>query len=238
MLLIEDDSDARLLAAKAVERLGARVVTADSGLSGLAVAKALIPDLIVLDLGLPDIHGREVVRRLSHDPQLQHIPVVIYSADTDSVEGLSTASVLEKPATLEDIADAIAAHLGPRRQVLVVDDDPDTREVLCSLLHSLGVDTLEAGDGREALAVVREHDVDLVLLDICVPRLTGFEFLEQIRGDAELGGTAVVICTAFDLEPSEARAVAGDAKAIIRKGFNLEGRIEEIVHNLLRKAGS
>jgi PAS domain S-box-containing protein len=238
VLLIEDDSDARELASKAIEQLGARVVTADTGESGFVIAQAINPDLIVLDLGLPDIPGREIVRRLSVVPRLRSIPVVIFSADGGVVEGVPTASVLEKPATIDEIADALAEHLGPRRRVLVVDDDNDTREVLCSMLRNLGVETSEARDGHEALSALRQTSTDMVLLDICMPRMTGFEFLEQLRNDPELGTTPVVVCTSLDLQPTEAQKLAGEAQALIRKGFNLEGRIEEIIRVLLRKGAA
>ncbi|MCA9700057.1 MAG: response regulator, partial [Myxococcales bacterium] len=177
VLVIEDDSDALNLAGKAIEQVGARVVSADSGASGFVIAQAVNPDLIVLDLGLPDMHGREVLRRLSADPALSDIPVVIYSANADGAEGLATASVLEKPVSLEEIAKVVCANLGGCRRVLVVDDDGDTREVLSSMLHALGVSTYEAGDGKEALQALDQVEVDLVLLDICMPNMSGFEFL-------------------------------------------------------------
>jgi CheY-like chemotaxis protein len=235
VLLIEDDSDARALASKAIEQLGARVVTADTGESGFLIAQAINPDLIVLDLGLPDIPGREIVRRLSAVPRLRSIPVVIFSADAHSIEGVPIASVLEKPATIDEIADALAEHLGPRRRVLVVDDDNDTREVLCSMLRNLGVEASAAPDGAEALIALRKTGADMVLLDICMPRMSGFEFLEQLRKDPELGNTPVVVCTSLDLQPTEAHKLQGEAQACIRKGINLEGRIEEIIRVLLRK---
>jgi PAS domain S-box-containing protein len=238
VLLIEDDGDARELASRAIEQLGARVVTADTGESGFMIAQAIVPDLIVLDLALPDIPGREVVRRLSGVPRLRSIPVVIVSADPDSIEGVPTASVLGKPVTIDEIADALAEHLGPRRHVLVVDDDNDTREVLCSMLRNLGVIASEASDGLEALAALRKTGADMVLLDICMPHMTGFEFLEQLRNDPELAATPVVLCTSLDLAPTETQKLAGAAQALIRKGFNLEGRIEEVIRVLLRKGAS
>jgi CheY-like chemotaxis protein/nitrogen-specific signal transduction histidine kinase len=234
MLLIEGDNDARLLTTKAVERLGAQVVTADTGAAGFTIAQALMPDLILLDLGLPDGHGRETVRRLSGDQRLRHVPVVVFSAGAD-VEGICAASVLERPVTIEEITETLAEHLGPRRRALVVDDDNDTCEMLCVLLHSLGVDTTQAGDGHEALASLRSVGADLVLLDICMPRMTGFEFLEQLRLDPELRDIPVVVCTALDLQPTEEQRVAGEDRVVIRKGFNLEGRLEEAIWTLFRK---
>jgi PAS domain S-box-containing protein len=238
VLLIEDDSDARELASRAIEQLGARVVTADTGESGFLIAQAIVPDLIVLDLGLPDVPGREIVRRLSGVPRLRSIPVIIYSADSGGIEGVPTASVLEKPVTIDEIASTLSEHLGPRRRVLVVDDDNDTREVLCSVLRNLGVETSEASDGHEALAVLRKTGADMVMLDICMPRMTGFEFLEQLRADPQLGATPVVVCTALDLQPTEAQKLVGGAQDVIRKGFNLEGRIEEVIRVLLPKGPS
>lgn len=238
VLLIEDDSDARELASKAIALLGARVVTADTGESGFVIAQAITPDLIVLDLGLPDVPGREIVRRLSSVPRLRSIPVVIYSADSANVEGLPKALMLEKPVTIDEIADVLSEYLGRRRHVLVVDDDNDTREVLCSVLRNLGLETSEASDGLEALAALHESGADMVLLDICMPRMTGFEFLEQLRADPELAATPVVVCTALDLQPAESHKLAGEAQGVIRKGVNLEGRIEEIIRVLLPKGSS
>jgi CheY-like chemotaxis protein len=210
-------------------------VTADTGESGLVIAQAINPDLIVLDLGLPDVPGREIVRRLSSVPRLRSIPVVIYSGDAASVEGLPKAMVLEKPVTIDEMADVLAEYLGPRRHVLVVDDDDDTREVLCSVLRNLGVQTSEASDGLEAMTALRTSGADMVLLDICMPRMTGFEFLAQLRADPELSATPVVVCTALDLSSAETQQLAGEAQGLIRKGVNLEGRIEEVIHVLLPK---
>ena len=233
VLLIEDDSDARQLMAKAVERIGARVVTADSGLAGLAIAHALRPALILLDLSLPDLDGREVVRRLSAEPTLAHIPVVVFSGEGDNDSEGRPSSVLDKPTELDAMVEAISAQLGARRRVLIVDDDSDTRAMLRSMLSNLGVVSEEAGDGLEAFARLRAQEFDLVLLDICMPKMTGFEFLAQLRADPQLRETQVVICTALDLEPSEAREVEGEAQALIRKGINLEGRLEQVVHKLI-----
>jgi signal transduction histidine kinase/CheY-like chemotaxis protein len=235
VLVIEDDGDARELAAKAIAQLGVRVVTADSGVSGFRIAQTIVPDLIVVDLGLSDIDGRELVRRLSSDPQLRHVPVLVHTANAEGSEGAPPSSVLEQPATLDDLAEMVAEHLGPRRRVLVVDDDRDTRVMLCSLLHSLGIDTLEAGDGGEALAALREHGADLVLLDICMPKMAGFEFLAALRADEKIASTPVAVCTALDVDASAQRAALGDARAVIRKGFNLEGGIEQVIRQLFRE---
>ncbi|MFV8753373.1 response regulator [Nannocystaceae bacterium ST9] len=236
VLLIDDDGEARLLAAKAVEQLGARVVCADSGEAGFTIAQAIQPDLIVLDLGLPDVHGREIVRRLSADPRLRHVPVVIYSGQVDhALDMIGSASVLEKPVTLAEIASVVGQHLGPRRRVLIVDDDEDTREVLRTLIHRLGVETTEAGDGEEALRSLRSFAADLILLDICMPNMTGFEFLARLREDPSLAAIPVVVCTALDLDLEHEVQLADENRAVIRKGYNVEGRLEEILRGMIRR---
>jgi PAS domain S-box-containing protein len=236
VLLIEDDGDARLLAAKAVEQVGARVVAADSGAAGFQIAQALQPDLVVLDLGLPDMDGREVIRRLSSDPKLCHVPVVIYSGLVERGVGIvGSVSVIEKPVTLDEIAGVVRQHLGARRRVLIVDDDADSREVLRALLHRLGVETTEAADGEEALHSLQSFGADLILLDICMPNMTGFEFLARLRTLPEFAEIPVVVCTAVDLEPTQAAQFAGQAREVIRKGYNVEGRLEEIIRAMIHK---
>jgi PAS domain S-box-containing protein len=239
VLIIEDDGDARLLAARAVEQVGARVVSADSGAAGLRIAEAIQPDLIVLDLRLPDIQGREVIRRLSADPKLRHVPVVVFGGQLDAnLDGVGTASVLEQPVTLDEIAAVIRERLGVRRRVLIVDDDDDTREVLRMLLHRLGVETTEAVDGAEALRSLRHFGADLILLDICMPNMSGFEFLAQLRTEPKLADIPVVVCTALDLEPRQAAQFASQTTAVIRKGYNVEGKIEEIIRGMIAAAGT
>lgn len=234
VLLIEDEGDTRLLAAKAVEQVGARVVSADSGAAGLRIAEAIQPDLIVLDLRLPDIQGREIIRRLSNDPKLRHVPVIVFSGQMDlNVDGIGSASVLEQPVTLDEIATVIRQRLGVRRRVLIVDDDDDTREVLRVLLHRLGVETTEAVDGEDAMRSLHRFGADLILLDICMPNVSGFEFLAQLRSEPDFADIPVVICTALDLEPTQAAQFAGQTSGVIRKGYNVEGKIEEIIRGMI-----
>ncbi|WP_181197997.1 response regulator [Enhygromyxa salina] len=230
VLIIEDDNDARLLVSKAVTEIGARVVTADTAESGLAVANAVNPELIVLDLQLPDADGRDVIRRLSKHPRLRHVPVVIFSAYVDGAsEGSRAAAVLEKPVDHEELVETIAAQLGPRRRVLVVDDDGDTREMLCVMLRDMGVETSEAANGLEALRSLHDHGADLMLLDICMPNMDGFEVLARVRADSDFAELPVVVCTALDPQDTEAHTQVSSAAAVLRKGSDLEGRLEQVI---------
>ena len=124
---------------------------------------------------------------------------------------LGAVDYLVKPLRRGDLAAALARLPAPPRTVLVVDDDPNFARLLVRLLkaHDGSIEVLMASGGREGLAVARSRRPDLVLLDLLMPEVSGYDFLEEVRGDPDLGGMAVVIMSARSLE-LETRPLAGE----------------------------
>ncbi len=175
---------------------------------------------------------------LKSDPELAAIPVVMQTmlADRQKAFALGAADYLVKPVERQRLVDTVGRLTAAdrRRPVLVVDDDAEVREVVRRALERLGVEVLEAADGRQALALVASHDPQLVLLDLMMPELDGFGFLEELRRDEAHQDLPVVVLTAKDLSEADRRRLYGAVHAILEKGSYGASRLLEEIRPLIR----
>ncbi len=188
VLVIEDELQTAEMIRAHLTRGGYRVALVASGHAGVGAAKRLQPQAIILDLGLPDLDGWEVLYRLKRDPATQDIPVLIVSAQEQGRLGLSLGAVdwLLKPLDHDRLMAALqrCRELGvPTRsfRILVVDDEPAVLEALEALLAKEGHTIWLAQDGDEALRRAEQDPPDIVLLDLHLPGLSGFEVVNRLR---------------------------------------------------------
>ena len=201
---------------------GYQVLHAMGGREGLKVAKAARPDLITLDIIMPDLDGWSVLKALKDDPELRAIPVVLVTimADRDMGFALGAADFVTKPFDRDLLIQAINRH---RRgdglaQVLVVDDDAKTRDMLRRTLQKEGWTVAEAANGREALGRLERSRPALVLLDLMMPEMDGFEVLERMRREAAWRAIPVIVVTAKDLTRAEIERLNGQVIKVLQKG--------------------
>lgn len=201
VLVIEDDMSAAELIRTHLTDGGYRVVLVASGHAGLGAARRLQPHAITLDLGLPDLDGWEVLYRLKNDPATQGIPVLIVSARDQGQVGFSLGAVdyLVKPVDPKRLLAALyrCQVLGaPRRalRILVVDDEPAVLEALDALLTREGHTVMRAQDGEGALSRAQAERPDIILLDLHLPGLSGFEVVTRLR---QIPGLEAVPVVAF-----------------------------------------
>ena len=221
ILVIDDDSTSLDLIRRSLERDGHRVAVASSGDEGLRLARELKPALITLDVLMPGKDGWSVLRELKGDPALRDIPVVMISMVEGSEMGfaLGATDYLAKPIDREHLRTLLRRHgVAPiGGQVLVVEDDDETREMMCRILGKEGYEVAEATNGREALARVDVRPPDLILLDLMMPVMDGFEFTVELRKVEALRGIPIIVCTAKDLSPEERRSLSGVVEGILQK---------------------
>jgi signal transduction histidine kinase/CheY-like chemotaxis protein len=222
VLVIDDDAAARELAQRALGREGYRVVTASDGPQGLELARTLKPLVILLDLKMPGLDGWTVLVRLKDDPVTADIPVILASIIDERNTGLTlgAAEYLVKPIDWRRLTGLLSkyrqAHApGP---VLVVEDDPDARELTVRMLRQAGWTTQEAGNGRTALEVLGEQAPSLILLDLNLPEMDGFEFLRQLPIQFPGRRIPVVVFTAKDLSDEQRRQLSEQAMRVLQKG--------------------
>jgi PAS domain S-box-containing protein len=222
VLVIDDDPAVRELVGHHLERAGYRVITAVSGEEGLAMARAEAPAAITLDVLMPGKDGWTVLAELKSSAVTAAIPVVLLTILDQSNAGyvLGAADFLAKPVDRGRLLDTLARLVGRggARTVLVVDDDASLRTLVASSLAREGFGVREAGDGLEALARMEEAIPSVVLLDLMMPRLDGFGFLERLRARPAWRHVPVVVLTAMDLSEADRRLLRGTVEEVVQKG--------------------
>ena len=235
VLVAEDDPNASELLTQYVSSAGYEVRHAFDGEQAVSMAHEIRPSAITLDIMLPKKDGWKVLAELKSNPDTRAIPVVIVSVTDDQQLAFSLGAIdfLMKPVDKEEFSGvlqrAVGSAVGRMRTVLVVDDEPDTVELVADLLHGLGIEVLKAYGGNEGVAIAIERRPDAIILDLMMPGVTGFDVVRRLREDPQAHEIPILILTAKDLTPDEHAALNHHVHAISRKG----GR-EELLGELAR----
>ena len=233
VLVVDDDEAARDLLGRMLSREGFRVVTAAGGPDALRLATATPPDVITLDVRMPGMDGWQVLDTLKANPALADIPVVMVTMVEEQATGiaLGAADYLTKPVDRDRLAAVMARYRGARGGgiALVVDDDDAVRDTLRRWLEKDGWEVREARHGREAVGVLNAGPVQVVLLDLLMPEMDGFEFLDEMRRREEWKPIPVVVVTGKELTREERARLAAASRRVLRKG---EGLTRELVEEL------
>lgn len=243
VLVVDDDPVARDLLSRSIKRGGYRVEAAADGAEALRLARELSPDAITLDVLMPQMDGWAVLAALKEDPALQLIPVSMVSIVDDRRMGfaLGAAEYLTKPIDRDKLL-AVLARLCPdetRRDVLVVEDDEATRELVCRTLDGKGWRVRAAENGVVGLERLNETLPDLVLLDLMMPEMDGFEFLARMRANQRWRGIPVVVVTAKTLTAEDrARLNSGFVDKLVEKGDDTVERLVATVEEILARSPS
>jgi adenylate cyclase len=235
VLVIDDEGTVRDLMRRFLTREGFEVVTAADGAEGLALARDLRPALITLDVLMPGRDGWSVLSELKGDPALADIPVVMLTIVEEKNRGYALGAVdyMVKPIDRERLRALLSRYHGAAGRALVVEDDPDTRAWLGRRLREEGWDVAEAENGRVALARLAEGPADLVLLDLMMPEMDGFEFLDELRRTEAGRRTPVVVVTAADLSDSDRERLNRGVLRVLRKEPHGRDELLSELHELL-----
>ncbi|MEE8313587.1 MAG: response regulator [Myxococcota bacterium] len=237
ILVIDDDPIARELMERSMVSNGFGVVVAPDGDTGLRLAREVHPAAITLDVMMPGKDGWAVLKELKSDPQLRDIPVIMVSMIEDRNMGYALGAVdyLTKPVDRSRLSQIIGQYRcqDPPCLVLIVEDDDETREVMRRTLQKDGWDVAEARHGREALERVRERSPDVIILDLMMPVMSGFEFLGELRSVEAWRGIPVVVATAKDLTEEDRRRLGSDVEAVLEKGAYTRDQLLEQVRDLI-----
>jgi CheY-like chemotaxis protein len=222
ILVIDDDPVVHDLMARFLAKDGVRVVVASTGEEGLALARSLHPAAITLDVMMPGMDGWTVLATLKADPQLASIPVVIVTMTDDRRTGyaLGASDYLTKPIEPGRLSAALRRQLGdagPTASVLVVDDDPAVRRLTHQVLHREGWTVLEAENGRVGLRRVVERQPALIILDLLMPDMDGFEFLDELRQTDLTRPIPIIVLTAKDLTAADRESLNGSVGKVLDK---------------------
>jgi signal transduction histidine kinase/CheY-like chemotaxis protein len=222
VLVIDDDAIARDLISDHLRQAGFTVITATGGREGLKLAKQHRPIAITLDVMMPDIDGWTVLAALRGDPQLTDIPVVMATIVDEQRQGatLGAAGYLTKPVDREKLIELIRpfkAENGVTR-VLVVEDDAAQRERIRSWLGAEHWMLAEAENGRAALDRLREREPHVIILDLMMPEMDGFQLVAEIQKHSTWRRIPVIVLTARDLTAEDRARLNAGIETILTKG--------------------
>ena len=240
VLIIDDDPGTRELVARYLQREGFVTRQAGDGPSGLAMAKALRPRVVLLDVMMPQMDGWSVLTAIRADPELATTPVIMVSFVHE--EGLAASLGANDYLTKPIEWDALRTVLARYRQsaagddILIVDDDDDTRTRLTTMLNRSGFKVRAAADGSSALAMTEEAKPAIVLLDLMMPDMDGFMLLKKLRAREEWADIAVVVLTAKDITESERQFLQGEADQILTKGNTTYRELADQLRGLIPAA--
>jgi PAS domain S-box-containing protein len=233
VLVVDDEQSARELLTRSLELEGCEVKAARDGKEGLKMAADLSPDLITLDIMMPGMDGWTVLREIKADTKLKDIPVLMVSmiGDRGMSYELGAVDSIQKPVDRKKLRWIVEKYAkGKNNSVLVVEDDPAARANIRSSLEKVDWSVTEAENGAMGLEAVENKKFDLVLLDLMMPVMDGFEFLHKLRdSNSPSARTPVIVITAKDLDAKDRARLTGNVDEIIAKsGRSIEQIIGEV----------
>jgi CheY-like chemotaxis protein len=244
VLVIDDDPAARQLLSRMLQKEGFQVLEASGGEEGIELARVQRPDVITLDVLMPGLDGWGVLAVLKSETALATIPVVMVTITDDRQLGFSLGAVeyLSKPIDRARLGAVVARYrrepaAGAGADVLVVEDDPPTRAMLRRTLEKEGWSVREAANGRAGLEQVSAESPALILLDLMMPEMDGFEFRDGLRRHAATAPPVVVI-TAKELTEQDRQRLNGGVRAVVQKRpQDFDGLLAEVRSRIPQHAG-
>ena len=237
LLVIDDDPTMHDLMARFLRGEGFRVETASGGEAGLRLAKELRPAVITLDVIMRGMDGWAVLSALKADPDLADIPVIMLTMVDNKNLGyaLGASDYMTKPIDRDRLVDILKKYQckHPPCPVLIVEDDNATREMMRRMLEKERWVVTEAENGQVALQRVAENQPELIILDLMMPEMDGFQFIEALRKHEEWRHIPIVVVTVKDLTQEDRLRLNGYVEAILQKGAYSREELMTEVRNLV-----
>ena len=232
ILAIDDEPSVADLLSRSLARYGFRVYPAYTGEEGIRLARKLRPLAITLDVMMPGMDGWTVLSVLKADHELRDIPVVMLTIGDNQNLGytLGATDYLSKPIDRERLVSVLMRYRSSESaSALVVEDDADSRELLRRALSGEGWKVRTAENGRAALDAIAEQRPGVILLDLMMPEMDGFEFVSALRQQPEGRNIPIVVITAKELTTDDRRRLNGYVSRVLQKGaFQIEDLLSEV----------
>jgi len=243
VLIIDDDPTVSELMKRQLIKENYKVVIAPNGKEGIRLARDLKPDVITLDILMPEMDGWSVLRTLKADPEVSDIPVIMASILDEKNKGFSlgAADFLSKPVQKEYLMKSIRNLIGDKEnlKICLIEDDDSLRFTMREILEKQNVKIIEAENGKIGMSILQNEEIkpDLILLDLMMPVMNGFEFLKTIR-ETELSTIPILVLTGADLSEEEKKFLSGETLKILEKSDDTFSTIVKEVGNVLKASSN
>ncbi len=229
VLVVDDDKNSNELLSILLREAGYSVASLYTGKGVLEVAKKLKPQIITLDVFLPDTNGWLVLKQLKNDPHTGSIPVLIISMTNNNELGIALGATYSftKPVKRTELVSSLQKITSKFRfespAVLIIDDDENTVELLSSMIEPEGFEVIKAYSGREGMQkLFSEQQPDILILDLMMPEISGFDIISSLRADERTKDIPLIVCTSGELTERNLEELNSDLKGhlifIMKKG--------------------
>ncbi|MBF0230454.1 MAG: response regulator, partial [Desulfamplus sp.] len=246
-LVIDDNRNNLMLEKDILEVAGFEVYEAENAVDGIAIAKREKPDVIVMDVRLPDMSGTEAARILRKEKETSYIPIVFVTASVlqdgrEDINSFSNSGFIGKPINTRTFAGEInqfmkgESNMGGKDKslILIVDDHIKNIELIEAQLVPLGYEIVRATNGEDALEKLSENPIDLILLDVVMPGMDGFEITRRIRAEPKHRVLPIILVTALRESEDRVRGIEAGCDDFLSKPFNrneLLARVQSLLKN-------
>ncbi len=236
VLIVEDKPHARQILQSYLSEAGYEIETAANGIEALEKAKQWKPDVITLDILLPIKDGWQVLRELKQHPLCKNIPVIIISMLDERNVGFGLGAVdyfvkpVQKDALLESLRKATSTlKFQQSAKILVIDDDRSVIDLVQVILEAEGCTVMKAMDGREGLRLAQEELPDLIILDLVMPEISGFNVAYQLKHNPKTQLIPVIVMTSMEIDDETREQLQGFVVGLFKKsGFTKKDLLQEI----------
>ena len=241
ILVVDDEKDIAEMISDYLQRTGYQVEIAYDGREAIKKAKEYKPELITLDIMMPELDGFRVMEILKDDPETKTIPIILVSiTSTKDAKNkgftLGAHDFIPKPIDFNklissiDKIDSILAEIDePKvKKILVVEDESDIAELIYDAINRQGFTPIMAGDGEEAVEKAFNEKVDIIILDLHLPKLNGFEVIKRLRANEKTKCVPIIVLTAYDLIGTRSKCILLGANKFLVKPFSAKELLTEI----------
>jgi len=241
VLVIEDNALNMKLVRTLLKIGGYRVIEASNAEMGIDLAKKHMPDLILMDIQLPGMDGLSATKEIKNDPRLNHISVIALTAfamqgDEEKARDAGCSFYISKPIDTKRFLKTISGYfnkesnaqhlqekktIGYRPKILIVDDVPENVKLLAACLANEEYEISKAYSGEECLEKVQHTPPDLILLDIMMPGIDGYEVTKKLKNDPEKKHIPIILVTALDGSDDKAKGIEAGADEYLTKPVNM-----------------
>ncbi|HKS23846.1 MAG TPA: response regulator [Thermoanaerobaculia bacterium] len=239
VLVIEDDAHAFELISSALGSAGFLAVRARHGDEALKIARESRPIAVTLDLVLPGLDGWEVLKRLKNDPLTRDIPVVIISMIENRELGVALGAddYFVKPVDRERLLDRIRQLTrNSRPRLLLIDDDQAVHSLLDEQLARLGYTIESAFTGESGVQAAKESTPDVIILDLMMPGMSGFEVAGALKESPETANIPIVVLTSKEISADDRRELQSKVTSFVQKGKSAREQLVTEIRRLRRVA--
>jgi PAS domain S-box-containing protein len=231
ILVVDDEANIRKFINYELSKRGHKIYEASCGKEAVDMARKYHPDLITLDITMPDINGFDVTVVLKNDPETKDIPILIITVIEDEKKAyrLGANDYLTKPISVDNLVSRVNRILGTNgASILVVDDEPSITRSIEFELRKRGYNIQTAGNGKAALETIKINNPSLIILDLIMPEMDGYEVLKHLKGQENTKDIPIIILTAVDIDEGRVKALSLGATEYINKSEGIKKLFETV----------